>query len=167
MVYMKTAGKIWEVPSSLFTAVTLSLCNNSNLKVVQTRPRGSKTASTYKSKIVTPCLLQTLSPTMAFYMYKKIKKARNERKQQDWQQQIRENGESPIPLNDHRVSEASTPELNGKSVQEHELNTYRRKLVFGLALPFTVQALDLTVIAPATPFIAADFSKHPHNIKLT
>lgn len=38
---------------------------------------------------------------------------------------------------------------------------YRWKLVLGLFLPFSVQALDLTIIAGALPFIASDFSKYP------
>jgi len=38
---------------------------------------------------------------------------------------------------------------------------YRWKLMLGLFLPFSVQALDVTIIASALPFIASDFSKFP------
>jgi hypothetical protein len=34
---------------------------------------------------------------------------------------------------------------------------YRWKLIAGLFLPFTVQALDTTIVAGALPFIASDF----------
>ncbi|KAH6672950.1 MFS multidrug transporter-like protein [Halenospora varia] len=36
---------------------------------------------------------------------------------------------------------------------------YRWKLILGLFLPFMVQALDTTIIAGATPFIASDFNQ--------
>lgn len=46
---------------------------------------------------------------------------------------------------------------------------YRLKLVVGLFLPFSVQALETTIIAGALPFIASDFSTsaamgHPNNV---
>lgn len=37
---------------------------------------------------------------------------------------------------------------------------YRMKIIFGLVAPFTLQALDTTIIASALPFIAKDFSRH-------
>lgn len=37
---------------------------------------------------------------------------------------------------------------------------YRTLLILGLFLPFSLQALDLTIIASALPWIAADFSKY-------
>jgi hypothetical protein len=36
---------------------------------------------------------------------------------------------------------------------------YRWKVLLGLALPFALQALDMTIIASALPYIATDFSK--------
>lgn len=36
---------------------------------------------------------------------------------------------------------------------------YRWKLIAGLFFPFTVQALDTTIVAGALPFIASDFRK--------
>jgi len=39
------------------------------------------------------------------------------------------------------------------------MRIYRRKLIAGLFLPFSVQALETTIIAGALPFIASDFSK--------
>ncbi|KAK0649799.1 major facilitator superfamily domain-containing protein [Cercophora newfieldiana] len=37
--------------------------------------------------------------------------------------------------------------------------TYRYKVIFGLFMPFTLQALDTTIIASALPFIAEDFGQ--------
>lgn len=36
---------------------------------------------------------------------------------------------------------------------------YRWRVIAGLMLPYMVQALDITIIAGALPFIASDFSK--------
>lgn len=38
---------------------------------------------------------------------------------------------------------------------------YRWLLITGLFFPFTVQALDATIIAGALPFIASDFREYP------
>lgn len=38
---------------------------------------------------------------------------------------------------------------------------YLTKLIIGLFFPFALQALDLTIIASALPWIASDFSKQP------
>lgn len=45
--------------------------------------------------------------------------------------------------------------------EKQAANRYRWKLIAGLCLPFSVQALDATIIAGALPFIASDFSKYP------
>ena len=37
--------------------------------------------------------------------------------------------------------------------------SYRIKLIIGLFVPFALQALDVTIIASALPWIASDFSK--------
>ena len=54
-------------------------------------------------------------------------------------------------------------EVNGhNSISKEEAraaNIYRWKLMIGLFFPFSVQALDTTIIAGALPFIASDFSK--------
>jgi hypothetical protein len=42
--------------------------------------------------------------------------------------------------------------------QKKAASRYRWKLIAGLVLPFSVQALDVTIIASALPFIASDFS---------
>jgi hypothetical protein len=41
--------------------------------------------------------------------------------------------------------------------EKRAARTYRWKLIAGLFLPFTVQALDTTIVAGALPFIASDF----------
>lgn len=45
--------------------------------------------------------------------------------------------------------------------EKQATNRYRWKLITGLCLPFSVQALDATIIAGALPFIASDFSEYP------
>lgn len=46
-----------------------------------------------------------------------------------------------------------------QKAENHRRRTYRLKVVFGLALPFTLQALDTTIVAAALPTIAMEFSK--------
>ena len=46
-----------------------------------------------------------------------------------------------------------------RSAERKRLRAYRYRIVVGLALPFTLQALDTTVIASALPFIARDFGQ--------
>jgi hypothetical protein len=41
--------------------------------------------------------------------------------------------------------------------QKHNARVYRWKLVLGLAMPFWLTSLDLTVVATALPFIASHF----------
>ena len=50
------------------------------------------------------------------------------------------------------------PEETITAEEKKAANRYRWKLVIGLFLPFSVQALDVTIIASAIPFIASDFS---------
>lgn len=38
---------------------------------------------------------------------------------------------------------------------------YRWKIILGLFFPYAIQALDLTIVAGALPFIASDFRKLP------
>jgi hypothetical protein len=57
----------------------------------------------------------------------------------------------------HDPSNASRMGSQLKTDQK-SASRYRWKLILGLTLPFTVQALDLTITAPAVPFIASDFS---------
>jgi FtsZ-interacting cell division protein ZipA len=67
-------------------------------------------------------------------------------------------------------SPPATSEVKEEKKQKHEetpeekmeksrRRKYRYKIIFGLFAPFTLQALDTTIIASALPFIAADFSK--------
>jgi hypothetical protein len=57
-----------------------------------------------------------------------------------------------------RVSGFETP-CDICKQDKKSMRRYRRKLIFGLFLPFMVQGLDTTIIASALPFIASDFSK--------
>ncbi|KAH8899994.1 MFS general substrate transporter [Thozetella sp. PMI_491] len=66
------------------------------------------------------------------------------------------------------VTTAAPPAVKSKEKKEHtpeeiaekkRRRTYRYKIVFGLMLPFTLQALDTTIIASAMPFIAQDFNE--------
>ncbi|KAN0077834.1 hypothetical protein V8E54_006138 [Elaphomyces granulatus] len=43
--------------------------------------------------------------------------------------------------------------------QKHNARVYRWKLILGLAMPFWLTSLDLTVVATALPFIASHFDK--------
>lgn len=62
---------------------------------------------------------------------------------------------SPIQTHDKLHRKDNSEDLNKAA------NIYRWKLILGLLLPFSVQALDLTIIAPAVYFIASDFSQYP------
>lgn len=42
--------------------------------------------------------------------------------------------------------------------EQRRRRMYRLKIVFGLCFPFTLQALDTTIVAAALPTIAAEFS---------
>ena len=44
-------------------------------------------------------------------------------------------------------------------VEKKRKRKYRWKIIFGLMTPFTLQSLDMTIIATALPYIATDFSK--------
>ncbi|KAK0729615.1 major facilitator superfamily domain-containing protein [Lasiosphaeris hirsuta] len=46
-----------------------------------------------------------------------------------------------------------------EKAEKKRMRNYRLKIVFGLMAPFTLQALDTTIIASALPFIAADFNE--------
>lgn len=51
-----------------------------------------------------------------------------------------------------------TPE---EKAEKKRMRNYRVKIVLGLFAPFTLQALDTTIVAAALPTIAAEFSKTP------
>lgn len=48
--------------------------------------------------------------------------------------------------------------------EKHAATKYRWKLIAGLFFPFSVQALDTTIVAGALPFIASDFSESPSTL---
>ncbi|KAK1639681.1 major facilitator superfamily transporter [Colletotrichum phormii] len=72
------------------------------------------------------------------------------------------NGQTPLertsstPTCSHQFNSTSGPCPTCKSERKAQLQ-YRVKLFAGLVLPFVVQALDVTIVASALPWIAADF----------
>lgn len=70
------------------------------------------------------------------------------------------------------TEKAATPsQTKAKKAEKHEptpeeraetkrRRRYRAKILFGLVLPFTLQAIDMTIVASALPFIAKSFSEY-------
>lgn len=59
----------------------------------------------------------------------------------------------------HKSAEKElTPE---EKAEKKRMRKYRFKIVLGLFAPFTLQALNTTIVAAALPTIAAEFSKNP------
>ena len=127
---------------------------------------------------------------MAYLLYKYLRgKARRQYEPCEPERSMRQNSDSPIEFSSLACSDDSVidgssppqriaqkshkqtthehanfdPAIGGSnSIQEKQATSrYRWKLVAGLCLPFSVQALDATIIAGALPFIASDFSKCP------
>ncbi|PWI73841.1 hypothetical protein PCL_09117 [Purpureocillium lilacinum] len=85
---------------------------------------------------------------MATYLYKKfLSPSRNE--------------SSPRPSPKtcaHRQGPETTPCLDCKA-EKSKVRKYRWKIIFGLLWPYSLQALDATIIASALPWIASDFNE--------
>lgn len=120
-----------------------------------------------------------------YFAYKHIKKKRRQRREQQAQQEVRqaqlpktEPGVGVTQIDDAGNAGLSTPAPVSTSVPEHRADpkekknpelspekladkkrrrVYRWKIVFGLFFPFALQALDITIVASALPFIAKDF----------
>ena len=60
------------------------------------------------------------------------------------------------PVADTKEVEALTAE---DKAEQHRRRSYRWKVVLGLFAPFTLQALDTTIVAAAMPTIAVEFSE--------
>ncbi|KAF6841323.1 major facilitator superfamily transporter [Colletotrichum musicola] len=58
----------------------------------------------------------------------------------------------------HQFDASAGPCPTCKSARREQLK-YRAKIFFGLVLPFVIQALDVTIIASALPWIASDFGE--------
>lgn len=56
-----------------------------------------------------------------------------------------------------KVDTTDRSRYNNIVAEKKAANRYRWKLMIGLFFPFSVQALDITIIASAAPFIASDF----------
>lgn len=67
--------------------------------------------------------------------------------------------EKPTERSPKHKSSKKEPMSEEQRVQRKRRRNYRLKVILGLAMPFTLQALDTTIIASALPFIAKDFSK--------
>lgn len=73
---------------------------------------------------------------------------------------------SPRPESENETSyERETLPRNSKCTicteEKRSRSRYRQKLMAGLLLPFTLQALDVTIVSGALPYIASDFSSLP------
>lgn len=103
---------------------------------------------------------------MAYWLYKKIR----DRKRTSGEQHLlgpypqnHDRNEAPAGAHSNN-NEASKPEpppedfLRDKEAQK-AARVYRWRLIGGLFLPATVQALNTTLIAGALPFIASDFNQ--------
>ena len=116
-----------------------------------------------------------------YLAYKYAKKKHNQRKEE----RLAESGDA-VPMNRYSTVTAEEPISGGtvadtasavsnakhgkeaakKEPTPEELaekkrrRKYRLKILLGLVAPFTLQALDMTIVASALPFIAADFSEY-------
>ena len=101
---------------------------------------------------------------MAYYLYKKIR----DRKRNSGEQHLLSQYPQASNLNEAPVGSASVTKEESEPSQSLEdtrarkeaaraARKYRWRLIGGLFLPATVQALNTTLIAGALPFIASDF----------
>lgn len=139
----------------------------------------------------------TRPPVVTMYLvFKHAKKRYRERQGRRTEEQLsqatRSSAQDGTELDDTRVLTASPSEhnplrLDGPSVhvmpnssskdkpkptpedlaEKKRRHKYRLKIIFGLFLPFTLQALDTTIIASALKFIADDFSQCPFSSSLS
>ncbi|KAK0609413.1 major facilitator superfamily domain-containing protein [Immersiella caudata] len=59
----------------------------------------------------------------------------------------------------YATSQHAEKESPEERAEKKRRRVYRYKIIFGLFMPFTLQALDTTIIASALPFIATDFGQ--------
>ncbi|ORX35086.1 major facilitator superfamily domain-containing protein [Kockovaella imperatae] len=59
----------------------------------------------------------------------------------------------------HRDVEGSLAVSGDNSIETRARRAYRWKIIGGLFFPYTIQALDTTIVAGALPFIASDFNE--------
>lgn len=62
----------------------------------------------------------------------------------------------PVVTSEKPSGNTLTPE---EKAEQRRRRSYRWKVVFGLFMPFTLQALDTTIVAAALPTIAVEFSE--------
>ncbi len=111
-----------------------------------------------------------------YLAYKHLKKKHNQRKEAE---RLAESGDA-VPMNRYSTATAEEP-MSGEAVsnakdskgsakkeltpeeqaEKKRRRKYRLKILLGLVAPFTLQALDMTIVASALPFIATDFSEYP------
>jgi hypothetical protein len=119
---------------------------------------------------------QSLLVTMAFLLYKHIRKRLHERSEA----KTAEEGHlmpnlSPENKRHNRLDSVEGVEENQTSApptrvltesevaqmkkEKHERRVYRWKMIIGLILPNFLAAVDVTIVAPAVPIISSHFSK--------
>ena len=104
---------------------------------------------------------------MAYYLYKKIRDKRRRSAEEHLLNTFplqSDRNEAPIPSKVstadplHEDPKQPNSDTTGQE-EKRAMRKYRWRLIVGLYLPATVQALNTTMIAGALPFIASDFSK--------
>lgn len=73
---------------------------------------------------------------------------------------ITSHGEHEEPITAPTQNDSEPPQTRE---EKRAARRYRTLLVIGLFCPFALQALDVTIIASALPWIASDFRKNPPN----
>lgn len=68
---------------------------------------------------------------------------------------VRDSNSAPAVVPEKTIKTISPEE----KAEQHRRRSYRWKIVFGLFAPFTLQALDTTIVAAALPTIAVEFSE--------
>lgn len=111
---------------------------------------------------------------MAYLLYKYIKKRRaasaQQQKTSEHELKLNDDNQSPFQITEDserivdsdqgpKTSEARVEEESIAKEAKRAARIYRWRLIAGLFLPFSVQALETTIVAGALPFIASDFNQ--------
>ncbi|KAK5172735.1 uncharacterized protein LTR77_002855 [Saxophila tyrrhenica] len=104
---------------------------------------------------------------MALYLYRKIRDKRQQQPPQPWTDAQKSNelddfmGELHRPSNDRSSTEQMLHEEQTAAAKQEKsaMRRYRWRLIAGLFIPASIQALNTTMLAGALPFIASDFNQ--------